>query len=75
MKILVIDNTPANLASATQTLVGHELTLCDNVDAALELLNVGSHGNKIREEAPEYDVVLCDLLMTPGTYRWVMPLP
>jgi CheY-like chemotaxis protein len=38
MRILVIDNTAANLTKAQQELAGHELTLVDSFEAAEKLL-------------------------------------
>lgn len=68
MKILVIDDSSLNLKSATLTLVGHDLTLCDDVDEALKLLNIGTAGRAMSKEAPPYDAVLCDLLMLSPRY-------
>ncbi len=38
MKVLVIDDNQVNLASALQTLIGHEVTLCSSHDEAEKLL-------------------------------------
>lgn len=46
MKILVIDDNPIHLQAAKQALKGHELTVCDDADEALELLG------------PRYDEVI-----------------
>lgn len=52
MKILVIDDTQKNLDSAIQTLKGHDVTLCNSYDEAVELLNKES-----------FEAVLSDLMM------------
>jgi len=38
MRIIVIDNTQKHLTAALQTLAGHDITICDTHDKALELL-------------------------------------
>lgn len=40
MKVLVIDDNQTHLKSAHQTLTEHDLTVCDNHDEALELLQI-----------------------------------
>jgi CheY-like chemotaxis protein len=55
MKILIIDDNSVNLAAATLTLAGHDLTLVSEYDEAMKALD--------RET---YEVVLTDLLMPAG---------
>lgn len=40
MRILVVDDNHVNLATAKDTLAGHDLTVCESYDKALELLSV-----------------------------------
>lgn len=54
MKILVIDDSSIHLEAARKTLVGHDITLCDSHDEAIELLTCN------------WDAVLCDLMMPAG---------
>lgn len=57
MKILIIDDSTDNQASARQTLGAHDVTIVGTYDEAYRLLQRGS--------AP-FDVVLTDLLMPAG---------
>lgn len=41
MRILVIDDSQIHLAAARQTLTGHDLTLVDNYDEAVQVLHRG----------------------------------
>lgn len=55
MKILVIDDTQKHLDAAIQTLIGHDVTICNNYDEAVDL---------VRDDG--WDAILCDLLMPAG---------
>lgn len=58
MKILVIDDAAWNVASAYQTLQGHDLTVVDSIKAAFDIL-----GGK-----EQFDAVLTDLMMPIGDF-------
>jgi CheY-like chemotaxis protein len=59
MKIIVIEDSAVHQKSAQLTLTGHELTICKTHDEALKLLSSYSW--------PNWDVVLCDLMMPAGS--------
>lgn len=63
MRILVIDDTKKHLDAALQTLVGHDVTIFNNYDKAVELLEEDYDGET---QLPYWDAVLCDLLMPAG---------
>ena len=49
MRIIVIDDKPENLASAKQTLIGHELVLVSTHDEATELLKLQPPQKDVRK--------------------------
>ena len=54
MKVLVIDNREEHLKAATQTLLGHEVTVCATVDEADELLAVQYNTKRQKELEATY---------------------
>ncbi|MDP3899934.1 MAG: response regulator [bacterium] len=63
MKILVIEDSPRNIASARLTLADHELTICDNIQAAYDVLS---------DKTQSFDVVLTDLFLPLGSFEGAM---
>lgn len=62
MHILVVDDTPANLASAYQTLAEHDLTICGTVEEACRALGFRPGARAVIPSHP-FDAVLTDLWM------------
>ena len=58
MKILVIDDSPWNIASAVETLASHDVVTVDNIEQARRVLL----------EKPKFDAVLTDLWMPRGEF-------
>jgi len=58
--LLLVDDDPNTLASLSRAfrLAGHEATVCDNANRALELLRTEN-----------FDVILSDVVM-PGRAAW-----
>ncbi len=67
MRILVIDDQPRNIASARETLKGHEVITIDTIAEAFRVLKEGRvHG---------VDAVLTDLFMPLGGFQGAMSSP
>ncbi|MCX6761523.1 MAG: response regulator [Candidatus Moranbacteria bacterium] len=75
LKILVVDDNQKHLDSALATLKDHNVTICNNYDEAVNLLEgqyvdpKGKSCYSFEEGAkalPYWDAVLCDLLMPAG---------
>jgi CheY-like chemotaxis protein len=62
MKILVIDDSPWNVASAHFTLKGHDYQVVDNIKDAYDILRTGE----------KFDVVLTDLWLPRGEFSGAM---
>ncbi|VAW16236.1 hypothetical protein MNBD_BACTEROID05-50 [hydrothermal vent metagenome] len=58
MKILVIDDSPWNIASVVETLAGHNVVTVDNIKEAYQVLKDNS----------EFDAVLTDLWLPRGKF-------
>lgn len=60
LKIMVIDDSPWNIASAKLTLAGYNITTIDNVSTAFEVLSKGLQG---------YSALLTDIYLPQGNFR------
>ncbi|MFA5186189.1 MAG: response regulator [Patescibacteria group bacterium] len=65
MKILVIDDTAANLEAAKSQLAGHEVVTVGSFDEAFKLVCHYDSGWQ-KENVVDFDAVLIDLMMPAG---------
>lgn len=68
MKILVIDDTAANLDAAMSQLRDHEVVTVSSYDEAFKLVCHFDY-NWAKENKVDFDVVLIDLMMPAGRIR------